>query len=106
MAEMQTPSEIRQLPLAILQNMITLGASGFGLVVALAWNEAIKKFVDTVITPYLGPNGSLISTFVYAFVITIVAVLVTMQLTGLQRRLQILEETKDKKAKKSIKQRP
>ena len=84
----QAPDTLRDLPRAILGNMTTLAASAFGLVVALAWNELIQQVVAEYIDPVLGKDGGIISLLIYATVITVVAVLVTMQLSMLQRKLE------------------
>ena len=88
-----TPDRFKDLPKAIVTQMIILSTGGFGVVVALAWNEFIKQFVEVYIKPYLGSGSGVWSLFIYAIVITIVAILVTMQLTKIQRRF----ESPDKK---------
>lgn len=92
MADIKTPQSIKELPLAILQNMTALAASGFGVVVALAWNEVIRNFVTNFIDPYLGKNGSIVSLLIYASAVTILAVIVTMQLSTAQRKLEEIQE--------------
>lgn len=92
MSNIQPPTSIKELPLALVKNMIVLAASGFGVVVALAWNDFVRQFVATNIQPYLGEGGTLASLFIYAVVITVVAVLVTMQLTYAQKKLEQLQE--------------
>lgn len=78
----------KRLHLLILKQMLTLVASGFGLVAALAWNSVIQEFVTTRIKPFL-PNGSgLISLIIYAVIITVIAVTVTYQLTKLIDKLE------------------
>jgi len=88
MSKIQAPEKLDELPLAIIKNIITLSTSGFGLVVALAWNELIRTTVQTYLTPLLGEGGGLISLFIYALVVTILAVLVTMELAKIQRKLE------------------
>jgi hypothetical protein len=88
----EPPQKIQELPLAIITNMVSLATSGFGLVVALAWNEFVRKLVESYIDPYLGKNSGLVSLFLYAVVVTILAVVVTMQLTTIQKKLQELPE--------------
>ena len=78
----------RRLHLLILKQMLTLAASGFGLVAALAWNNVIQEFVATQIKPYLPRGSGLISLAIYATIVTIIAVLVTYQLTKLIDRLE------------------
>jgi len=78
----------KALHIAVLSQMVTLATSGLGLVAALAWNNVIQEFVNDYIKKFL-PNGSgIISLFVYAIVITILAVLVTTELTRIVERLQ------------------
>ncbi|MBT3250166.1 MAG: hypothetical protein HN846_01780 [Candidatus Pacebacteria bacterium] len=92
MAKIETPNDPKDLPVAVIKNMISLATSGFGLVVALAWNEVIKKTVTEYIDPWLGKSGSIISMLIYAVVITLLAVFVTMQLAQLQRKFEKLNE--------------
>ncbi len=99
MSKIKTPDKIEQLPLAIIQNMVVLATSGFSLVVALAWNELIKSAIAHYLTPILGEGGGIISLLVYAVVVTVLAVLVTMQLSKIEKRLEKTyeEESKTKK---------
>lgn len=101
MSKIETPETIQELPLAIVKNMITLATSGFGVVVALAWNEAIKGTVNQFISPYLGKSGGVISLAIYALVMTVLAVLVTMQLSQIERKLTRLNEIVKKGGKKT-----
>lgn len=91
MPDIQPPETIKDLPLSIIKNMITLATSGFGVVVALAWNDAIKKVVTDIINPYFGNSGSIISLFIYAIAVTLLAVFVTMQLSSIQRKFEALQ---------------
>lgn len=72
----------------ILQQMLTLTTSGFGLVAALAWNSVIQEFVTTQIKPYLPSGSGLTSLIIYAVVVTILAVTITYQLGKLIERLK------------------
>ena len=58
----------------ILQTMITLAAASLGLVAALAWNEAIKALIKSV----LGEGDSLVGLFTYAVLATLVAIVVLL----------------------------
>ncbi len=71
----------------ILQQMLALATSGFGLVAALAWNSVIQEFVNTRIKPFV-PGGGLTSLFIYAVLITILAVTITYQLGKLVEKLK------------------
>ncbi|OGD86630.1 hypothetical protein A2870_03745 [Candidatus Curtissbacteria bacterium RIFCSPHIGHO2_01_FULL_41_11] len=64
----------------LLKQMVTLATAGFGLVAALAWNEAVQAFVNEYINKYLSVGSGIISKFVYAALITAIAVFVTYQL--------------------------
>jgi uncharacterized membrane protein len=88
MADLQTPKHIHEFPVVLVKNMIALATSGFGLVVALAWNQLIQKIVADYIDPYFGKNGGVISLFLYAIVITLLAVLIITQLAALQKKLE------------------
>jgi uncharacterized protein DUF5654 len=58
----------------ILQTMITLAAASLGLVAALAWNEAIKALIKSV----LGEDDSLAGLFTYAILATVIAIVVLL----------------------------
>jgi hypothetical protein len=67
----------------ILQTMITLAAASFGLVAALAWNEAIKALIREV----LGDDGSIVALFIYAILATLIAVVVLLILASAAARV-------------------
>lgn len=69
----------------LFEQMLSLSTAGFGLVAALAWNEAIKSFVEQYIQPYF-PNTAIYYKFFYAILITLLAVLITYQLSQLSSR--------------------
>lgn len=77
----------KKIPEAIVDQMLTLATSGFGLVAALAWNNVIQETVDAYIKPYISKGSGLISLLIYAVLITILAVFTTYQLTKLQQTL-------------------
>jgi Na+/melibiose symporter-like transporter len=74
----------------VLKQMITLSTSGFGLVAALAWNNVIQEFVNNYIKKILPDGSGIFSLFIYAILITLLAVFVTYQLS------KILEKVSDK----------
>ena len=61
---------------AIIQSMITLAGAALGLVCALAWNEAIKTTMKTL----LGEDDSLAALYTYAILATLIAVFVLIAL--------------------------
>ena len=70
----------------LIEQFIALSTSGFGLVAALAWNEAIQTFVKEYIQKYYPDQSGVFSKFFYDVIITIFAVLVTYQLSKLASR--------------------
>ena len=78
--------EARRLQKEALKQMLTLATSGFGLVAALAWNQFITELVETYIRPIVGGSSKLISSLIYAVIITILAVLVTYNLTKMVKK--------------------
>lgn len=76
-------NETKTVKKEILEKMLTLATSGFGLVAALAWNELIKEVVSQYIKPLVGGASGIISLGIYAVIITILAVLVTYNLSKL-----------------------
>jgi len=78
--------EAKRLQKEALKQMLTLATSGFGLVAALAWNQFITEFVETYIRPLVGGSSRLISSLIYAVIITILAVLVTYNLTKVVKK--------------------
>ncbi len=77
----------KQIHIEVLRQMLTLATSGFGLVAALAWNGVIQEFVNTYVKKWV-PGSGLLSLFIYAIIITSLAVLVTFQLSRLLRKLE------------------
>ena len=80
--------EEKSLKAELLTQLLTLSTSGFGLVAALAWNQAIQDFVKEFIQPFV-PNEAIYYKFVYAILITMFAVLITYQLSKLAARFQV-----------------
>lgn len=72
----------------MIRQMLTLSTSGFGLVAALAWNNVIQEFVKSYIQKWLPKGGSIISLLIYAILVTVLAVFVTMQLSKILKRLE------------------
>jgi len=86
----------KKLHLAILKQMVTLATAGFGLVAALAWNNVIQDLVNNYIKPYLPTGSSLLSLLLYAVLVTVLAVIVTYNLTRIVEKLENLSEKRGK----------
>ncbi len=87
MAETKKQKE-QKLHVEIAKQMVTLSTSAFGLVAALAWNSVIQEFVNTYVKKWVPAGGGIISLLIYALIITIFAVIVTIQLSKLSKKLQ------------------
>ncbi len=60
-------------------------AAAFGLVAGLAWNDAIKAFIENVFP--LG-QGTMWAKFIYAIIITVFVVIITKYLVRLANKKQ------------------
>ena len=70
-------------PRVLIQTMITLASASLGLVAALAWNEAIKALLKTL----LGPDDSLKGLFIYAVLATVIAIVVLVVMARMASRI-------------------
>lgn len=87
MATKKKTEEEKKLHVEVVKQMLTLATSGFGLVAALAWNGVIQELVNTYLKKWL-PGSGLLSLFIYAAVVTILAVFVTLQLSKLLKTVE------------------
>jgi TRAP-type C4-dicarboxylate transport system permease small subunit len=67
----------------IIQTMITLASAALGLVAALAWNEAIKETIVTL----LGKDEGLLGLYIYAILATVIAIVVLLILARAASRV-------------------
>jgi len=88
----KTQEEIRKYQLAVVKQMLKLATSGFGLVAALAWNELIKAFINDYIKTRISVGSGMISLVVYAVLVTLLAVTVTLQLSKFVEKLEKKEK--------------
>ena len=88
MAKLAVPKSTQELPKAVIKQMLTLSTSGLGLVAALAWNEVVKEAIGSYVKPLIGESSGLVSLFLYALMVTALAVVVTLQLTKLEQHLE------------------
>jgi hypothetical protein len=68
---------------AIIQSMITLSSAALGLVCALAWNDAIKATMKSI----LGEDDSMAGLYTYAILATLIAVVVLIVLARAAARI-------------------
>jgi hypothetical protein len=67
----------------VIATMISLASAAFGVVAALAWNEAITGWFNA----YFSKEGRISALFVYAVVVTLIGVLVIVLLGRLAARI-------------------
>lgn len=72
----------------VLDKIVQLMTAAFGLVAALAWNDAIQ----TLFTAIFGEAGGIAAKFFYAALITVAVVVVTIRLGRLSDRIKRDEE--------------
>ncbi len=68
-----------------MKTIITLVTTAFGLVAGLAWNDAIQKLIETLV----GTGDALSGLFIYAIIVTILAVVVTIILARMAAKMGI-----------------
>lgn len=68
--------EIKKTSKAAKEKMVTLILAGFGLVAALAWNDAVQTLFSVLFPKSEGVVGK----FFYAVLVTILVVIATIQL--------------------------
>jgi len=81
----------KDLKVEIVRQMLTLATSGFGLVAALAWNSLIQDLVNNYIKKWFPQGSSILSLFIYAVVVTVLAVAITLQLSKFLEKLKTNE---------------
>ena len=69
----------------VMKTIITLVTTAFGLVAGLAWNDAIQKLIESV----MGAGDALSVLFIYAIVVTIIAVVVTILLARVAAKMGV-----------------
>ena len=70
---------------AYLQVMIALASAAFGVVAALAWNSAITALFKQI----FGTSAQIVSLFIYAVIVTIIAVIVMVWLARMAERTAV-----------------
>ncbi|MBS4033271.1 MAG: hypothetical protein KGZ85_02290 [Ignavibacterium sp.] len=73
-----------KLKLEILEKLASLVTAAFGLVAALAWNDAIEEVISIIL-----PQPSMLwGKIIYAFIVTILVVIITINLGRIINRLK------------------
>lgn len=82
----------------VIERINVLMTSAFGLVAALAWNDAIKALFVSI----FGTAGTIIAMFLYAIIVTIVVVWVTMRMGKFSQKATAFTEKIDATVKKPL----
>lgn len=78
----KTQNQKNKLRREVRNQMLTLIITSFGLVAGLAWNEAVKAFIDL----FFPPTGTgVIAKVIYAAFITFLVVLASSTLTKMKQ---------------------
>lgn len=79
---MTKKKEDSKLHIEVVRQMLTLATSGFGFVAALAWNNVIQEFVKGYVQRFIpGKDTGILSLLIYAIIVTLLAVIITVQLS-------------------------
>lgn len=70
-------------PAAYLSAMISLASAALGVVAALAWNSAITELFKQ----FLGRASGIVGLFLYAIIVTVIAVFVMTNMARAAKRL-------------------
>lgn len=79
----QASKSVKETNKQVVSQALTMLNAAFAFVAALAWNEAVKTFIER----YFRAGSNLLSKFVYAFLVTLIVVLVSRYLQKWSRRL-------------------
>jgi hypothetical protein len=84
----KTKESVKETNKEIVSQALGMVSSAFVLVAALAWNDAIKD----LITQYLKSDTGVVSRFVYAIIVTVIAVVITMRLNKIVQKFKDSEK--------------
>ena len=73
----------------VLETTITLATTAFGLVAALAWNDAIQ----TLFAAIFGEAADITAKFLYALIVTAIVVFATIRLGRIKERAAPADES-------------
>lgn len=79
-----------------IEKFAALITGAFALLAALAWNDAIKTLINT----YISKGDDVLSLFIYAIIVTILAVLVAYYINEFATKIIKREERLAKKVEK------
>ena len=74
----------------VIEKLTALITAAFGLVAALAWNEAIQAIFKKI----FGTASSITAMLTYAIVVTLIAVYVTIRISRIESKVKNTTEKK------------
>jgi uncharacterized membrane protein YdjX (TVP38/TMEM64 family) len=81
--------------LQLVETLATLMTAAFGMVAALAWNEAIKALIKE----FIDSENAVVPLIIYAIVVTIIAVICIILISRTLGRLKDSIEAEEAKKK-------
>lgn len=84
------PKDLRK---EFFERFAVLISGAFTFVAGLAWNSAIQGLIEK----YISAGKSLLSQFVYAIIVTLIAILTIMQINNVAKNLESNEKEENKK---------
>lgn len=80
--EINPVKTLKETEKAVREKILTLILAGFGLVAALAWNEAIQSLFQI----FFPEKEGLIGKFLYAVLVTVIVVILSLSLKKLEEK--------------------
>ncbi len=84
----------KEIRIKVIETVAALMTAAFGLLAALAWNEAIRMAV----IDWLGEASGTVGLFVYAIIVTIIAVVATIYIGRVLARYKAAEAAEEASA--------
>ena len=79
--------EIEEFQQTFFNELTKLITSSFGLMAALSWRDVVREFINSYIRRFFGNASGLISEFIFALIITTLAVIITWRIAKLKDKL-------------------
>jgi len=79
--------EIEEFQQTFFNELTKLITSSFGLMAALSWRDVVREFINNYIRRFFGNTSGLISEFVFALIITALAVTITWRIAKLKDKI-------------------
>jgi len=83
----------REFRIKVIETIAALMTAAFGLLAALAWNEAIKALINE----FLGPASGTLGLVIYAIIVTLIAVVATIYIGRVLARYKAAEVAEKEK---------